>query len=194
MSDAYYSDAELRALGIADFGERVRLSRKTSVYRPEQIRLGSDVRIDDFCVLAAGAGGIVTGDFVHIAVHCSLIGGGCIRLADFSGLSSRVSVYSSSDDYSGAYLTNPTVPDAYKCVTHADVSIGRHAIVGSGAVLLPGVVLEDGVAVGALTLVNRRCEAWGIYAGQPARRIRERARGVLDLERQLLAGRSASST
>jgi len=185
---SFYSDAELRELGIGDFGDRVFLSRKTSLYRPDQIRFGSDVRIDDFCVLAAGDGGMVLGDHVHIAVQCSLIGAGAISLADFSGLSSRVSIYSSSDDYSGSSLTNPTVPDSFRRVTRAPVSLGRHVIVGSGAVILPGAVLEDGVAVGALALVRGVCTAFGIYVGQPARRIGERAQDLLELERRLRSG------
>jgi len=186
MTTSFYSDSELRELGLGDFGERVRLSRKSSVYAPEHIHLGSDVRIDDFCVLAAGEGGIATGDFVHIAVQCSLIGGGRISLADFSGLSSRVSIYSSSDDYSGEALTNPTVPDAYKRVMCANVHLGKHVVVGSGSVILPGAYLEDGVAVGALSLVKGRCESFGVYAGQPARRIRERSQELLAQEARLL--------
>jgi len=186
VSDSYFSDAELRELGLADFGERVRLSRKASLHRPEQIRLGSDVRIDDFCVLSAGDGGIVAGDFVHVAVHGSLIGAARITLSDFSNLSSRVAVFSSDDDFSGESLTNPTVPDAYKRVTHAEVMLGRHVVVGSGTVILAGATLEEGVAVGALSLVKGRCLEFGIYAGQPARRIKERSRGLKALEARFL--------
>jgi len=123
---------------------------------------------------------------VHIAVGSSLIGAGKITMSDFSGLSSRVSIYSSSDDYSGAFLTNPTVPSEYTGVTHADVCLGKHVIVGSGSVILPGVTLEDGVAVGALSLVHKNCEAFGIYAGNPVRRIRERKRDLLEIEKQFL--------
>lgn len=125
------------------------------------------------------------GSYVHIAVGSTLIGNGRITLSDFSNLSSRVAVYSSSDDFSGATLTNPTVPDAYKGVIHADVFLGRHSILGCGSVVLPGVIIEDGVAVGALSLIKERCAAFGIYAGQPARRIKERSRGLLFSEEAL---------
>ena len=108
-------------------------------------------------------------------------------MLDFSGLSSRVSIYSSSDDYSGATLTNPTVSSELTGVSHADVTLGKHVIVGSGSVVLPGVILEEGVAVGALSLVNKRCETFGIYAGNPATRIRERKRDLLELEQRFMA-------
>ena len=66
-------------------------------------------------------------------------------------------------------------------------AIGKHVIVGSGSVILLGVPLEDGVTVGALSLVNRHCDVFGIYAGNPARRVKAHKRDLLDLERQLLA-------
>ena len=84
-------------------------------------------------------------------------------------------------------MTNPMVPLAFTNVTHAEVCLGKHVIVGSGSVILPGVTLEEGVAVGALSLVTTRCESFGIYVGNPARRIKERSRKILDFEASLLA-------
>ena len=186
---AMLSREAIQALGFSSVGDNVQISDRASFYGAARITLGNNVRIDDFCVLAAGVGGIVIGDYVHIAVSASLIGSGKITMSDFSGISSRVSIYSSSDDYSGATLTNPTVPSEFAGVTHADVFLGKHVIVGSGSVILPGVTLEEGVAVGALSLVHKRCEAFGIYAGNPARRIKGRKRDLLELERLFLASK-----
>lgn len=183
---SFYSNVELAELGLSCFGEDVKISKRSSIYHPERIKIGNHVRIDDFCVLSAGDGGIEIGNYVHVAVYCSLIGAGKITLNDFSGLSSRVSVYSSNDDYSGMHLTNPTVPSEYTGVSSAEVVIGRHAIIGAGSIILPGVTLGEGVAVGALSLVNRSCDAFGIYSGVTARRIGERKRDLLTLEKNLL--------
>lgn len=182
---AFYSTEELQTLGLASFDTDVRISRKASIYNPGRISIGNHVRIDDFCVLSAGEGGIEIGNYVHIAVYCSLIGAGKIKLNDFCNLSSRVSIYSSNDDYSGEHLTNPTVPDKFTGVTHADVMLGDHVIIGSGSVVLPGVCLDDGVAVGALSLVTKDGQAFGVYGGVPAHRIGERKRDLLELEKQL---------
>lgn len=51
------------------------------------------------------------GNYIHIAVYSSLIGSGRITLMDYSNISSRVSIYSSNDDYSGNYMSNPMVPE-----------------------------------------------------------------------------------
>ena len=169
------------------WGEQVQISEKASIYGAARISLGNHVRIDDFCVLSAGPGGIEIGNHVHIACFCSLIGKEAIRMEDFSGLSSRVSVYSSSDDYSGEWLTNPTVPEEFTHVDHRPVVMRRHCIIGAGSVILPGVILGEGCAIGALSLVTRNCEEFTMYLGVPARKIKERSRRVLELESRLHA-------
>lgn len=177
----------IERLGFASVGENVFISDRASFYNCTNISLGNNVRIDDFCVLSAGADGITIGNHVHVAVYASLIGAGKITLSDFCNISSRVSIYSSSDDYSGTTMTNPMVPAQYTGVMHAEVFVGRHVIVGSGSVILPGVTLEEGVAIGALSLITKDCGAFGIYAGNPARRINERKRDLLDLEKTFLS-------
>lgn len=182
---AMLTEQQLKSMGFASLGSNVMISERASLYNCQSIHIGNHVRIDDFAVLSAGEGGIWIGSHVHIAVQCSLIGQGRITLSDFSGMSSRVSVYSSSDDYSGKTLTNPTVPERYKNVHHADVWLGRHVIVGAGSVILPGAQLEEGVAVGALSTVSGTCEAFGIHVGSPARRVKARSRDLLRLEQDL---------
>ena len=189
---AWLSQKQVAARGFKSIGAEVLLSSKVSLYNCERISLGSRVRIDDFCVLAAGDGGVQIGSNVHLGVGCSLVGRGKIVLSDFSGLSSRVAIYSSSDDYSGFGVTNPTVPSEFRAVTHADVFLQNHVIVGAGSVILPGVVLEEGVAVGALSVIRKNCTAWGIYAGNPARRVAERNRDLLQRAQDYLDGIGSS--
>jgi len=183
---AYYSRDELLTLGLAKVGENVLISRQASLYNCAKISINNNVRIDDFCVLSAGQGGIDIGSFIHVAPFCSLIGAGKIKLSDFCNLSSRVSIYSSNDDYSGQFLTNPMVPFKYTNVSHADVILGKHVIVGSGSVILPGIIIEEGAAVGALSFVTKNCRPFGIYSGIPVKFIKERKRDLLQLEIKLL--------
>jgi galactoside O-acetyltransferase len=184
-----HSRAALERMGFAALGQDVQVSELASLHGVERIALGDRTRIDDFCVLSAGPGGITVGKHVHIAVFCSLVGAGTITLDDFSGLASRVAIYSSNDDYSGKFMTNPRVPDEFTGVEIAPVFLGRHAIVGAGSVILPGVTLEEGVAIGALSLVMRDCAAFGVYAGRPVRRLGDRSRQLLEVEARFLASR-----
>ena len=182
----YLSASQLLALGLRSCGENVLISDKASVHGASAISIGDSVRIDDFCILSAGIGGIFVGHHVHIACYSSLIGKESITLGDFANISSRVSIYSSSDDYSGSHLTNPMVPEEFKNVDHRAVSIGRHAILGCGSVVLPGVSIGEGCAVGALSLIKANCEPFGTYAGIPALRKGERSRGLLTAEKRFL--------
>jgi acetyltransferase-like isoleucine patch superfamily enzyme len=175
---------KLADIGFAAVGANVLISDRASIYGAERIRIGDNVRIDDFCILSAGEGGITIGSHVHIAAYSSIIGAGEVHIHDFANISSRVSIYSSSDDYSGASMTNPMVPDRFKNVDHRPVTIGRHVIVGCGSVVLPGVTLNEGAAVGALSLVTKDCDAFTIYAGSPLRRLGARQRDLLELENE----------
>jgi galactoside O-acetyltransferase len=81
------------------------------------------------------------------------------------------------------------VDEKYKNVFCADVIIGRHVIIGSGSVILPGVSLGDGVAIGALSMVSQNCDPFYIYAGVPAKKIKERSKNILKLEKEFLKQR-----
>lgn len=180
---SFYTQQELQALGFASLGKNVLLSRKCSVYGAQNISIGDNTRIDDFCILS---GKIEIGSHVHIAAYVGLFGGHSgIVLKDFVGVSSRGVIYAESDDYSGAVLTNPTVPDNFKHVIGAPVKLEKHAILGSGCTVMPGVTIGEGTAVGSMSFVNRSLEPWSIYVGVPCRRIKDRSRDLLEMEQQL---------
>lgn len=183
---SFYSNDELKQLGFKSVGNNVQLSRKASIYGISRISIGNNVRIDDFCVLSAGKGGIVIGNYVHISIYASLLGEGSIIMEDYSGVSSKVSVYSSNDDYSGEHMTNPMVPSQFTAVVHADVRICKHALVGSTSIILPGVTINEGAVVGALSLVSKDCESFFIYAGNPAKKLGPRSQNLLELEKEFV--------
>lgn len=179
--------SELKALGFNSLGKKVLISRKASIYNPSKISIGDYTRIDDFCILSAGEGGIHIGKYVHIACYCSLIGDSPIILHDFSGLSSRIAVYSSTDDFSGEAMPHPTIPEKFRKVISKPVVLDKHVLVGTGSTILPGVNLGEGVAVGAMSLVDKNCDPFWIYIGIPAKKLKERKRDLLRLEKELLS-------
>ncbi|MDI9817772.1 MULTISPECIES: acyltransferase [unclassified Legionella] len=188
----WLTSRQLEEMGFSSIGKNVLVSDKASFYNCPKIKLGNNIRIDDFCVISAGEGGIEIGNHVHIAVYASLIGAGKITISDFCGISSKVAIYSSNDDYSGAFLTGPTISSEYTNVHHADVFLDKHVVIGSGSVLLPGVAVGLGTAVGALSLVRHSCKPFGIYVGNPARFLKERRQDLLKLEESFLREKSES--
>ncbi len=182
--DSFYSQEELEKIGFQKLGEDVKISRYTCIYGAENIIIGDHVRIDDFCRLS---GTIIIGNYVHISVYDALFGGSeGIVIEDFANLSSRVSVYAQSDDYSGEELTNSTIPNEYKKIISKAVKIERHVIIGASSVVLPGVTLSEGTACGAMTLINKSTEPWSICVGIPVRKIKERKKELLEKEKIFL--------
>lgn len=180
----FYSNEELSSLGLMSYGSNVLISRKASIYTPGNISIGNNVRIDDFCILS---GKIQIGNYIHVGAYSALYGGKKgIVLDDYVGISSRVTIYAVSDDYSGEAMTNPMIPDQYKNLIHGKVFIGRHVIIGSGSVILPGVNIREGSSIGALSLVSADTDEWSINAGIPSRMLKERSRNLLYLEQKLL--------
>lgn len=181
---SFYSEEELKNIGFKSYGYNVKISRNTCIYKPDDIEIGNNVRIDDFCFLL---GKIRLGSYIHIAPYSNLCGGKeGITMENFSGVSSRVSIYATSDDYSGVAMTNPTVPDKFTNVISSPVLIKKHAIVGASSVVLPGVTIEEGTSCGAMTLVNRNTEPWSIYVGAPAKKIANRSKELLSKEQAWL--------
>ncbi|KOA21342.1 dTDP-4-amino-4,6-dideoxy-D-glucose acyltransferase [Clostridium homopropionicum DSM 5847] len=184
MLNSFYSKEELNNIGFQKVGTNVLISRKASIYSPKYISLGNNVRIDDFCVLS---GKIDIKDFVHIACFCCLFGGDeGIYIGNYTTLSSRISVYAKTDDYSGEFMVNPMIPKEYTNIISKKVFIGDNVIIGTGSVILPGVNIHDGVACGALTLVNRDLESWSINVGIPVRKSKNRSKKLLNLETEFL--------
>lgn len=189
LGGRYLDSAELRAAGLAQVGEGVLVHETAQLVDLDNITIGDNVRIDPFCVLSAGGGSIALGSHIHVATGACLYGSGGICVADFANLSGGVKIYSVSDDYSGATMSNPMVPEEFKALDRQQTDIGEHAIVGSGSVVLPGATVAEGTAIGALSLVTRPTEAWTIYAGQPAKAIKGRRRELLELTERFLATR-----
>ena len=182
---AFLTEVELINLNFKSLGKNVLISDKASIYSPNKISIGDNTRIDDFCIISAGDGGITIGNHVHIACYVSLIGKALIEVCDFVGISSRSAIYSSNDDYSGDFLTGPTIPEEFTNVSHERVHIGKHCILGVNTVVMPGVKINEGAAVGVFSLVKKDVEAFTIVAGTPLKILKKRNKKLLELEWKL---------
>lgn len=186
FNQGYFETEELRKLGFKNVGNNVKIAKNSTIIGLNNIHLGNNIRIDGNTVIAAHSGSLTLGNYIHIGGSCYLGCAGGVTLSNFSGLSQGTKIYSGSDDYTGKSLTNPTIPRKYLKVKLAPVLIGKHVIIGSGSVILPGVTINDGSAVGALSLITKSLDEWGIYFGIPARKLKNRKKDVLQLEEKLM--------
>jgi len=186
---AYLTRTELENLGFKHLGQNVKISDRAAIYNPESISIGDNSRIDDFCIVS---GVIVIGNFCHITPGC-LVAGGVpgVVMDDFCTLAYGVKVFSQSDDYSGESMVNSLVPKEFKNEVFKQVRLSRQTIIGAGSIILPGADVAEGCSVGAMSLVAKPTEPWGIYFGIPAKRRGERSKNILKLETQFLKEYSA---
>jgi len=182
MHQSFYTDTELSKIGFRSIGKNVLISRKSSIYTPELITIGNNVRIDDFCILS---GTVSIGSYIHISAYTAIYARFGVVLEDFVTVSGRVIIYSQNDDYSGQYMTNPMVPVEYTNITGGKVVLKKHAIIAAGSIILPAITIGEGACLGSMSLVKNDLEPWFIYAGIPAKKIREREKRILLLESQM---------
>jgi galactoside O-acetyltransferase len=176
--NSFYTRKELENIGFKQLGNFIFISRNASFYGIENISIGNNVRIDDFCILS---GKITLGSHIHISAFCALYGTNGIKMEDYTGLSPRCTVFSASDDFSGDYLIGPMVEKGLTNVTGGKVVIKKYSQIGASSVIFPNLTINEGVAVGAMSLVNKSLTAWTLFAGIPVKPIRERTQGLLKL-------------
>jgi acetyltransferase-like isoleucine patch superfamily enzyme len=178
-----YTDIEYKFKRI---GKNVQIGKNVYFRYPELIEIGDNVIIDDFCYFTTA---LSIGNYVHIAPHCSIIGGrdSTLIMHDFSGFSAGCRIICGSDDYLTG-LTNPNIPNKYRGETKiGNIIIGKHAVLGTNTIVHPFVNIGEGAATGSGTLVTRTLDPWGIFIGSPAKKIKDRDQEtILELEKEFL--------
>ncbi|TDN98218.1 acyltransferase [Sunxiuqinia elliptica] len=180
QSNSFYSPEELATLGFRSLGNNVLISRFARIYSSENISIGSNVRIDDFCILS---GKIEIGNHVHISAYNALYGSSGIIINDYSGISPRCTLFSATDDFSGDFLIGPMVNPEFTNVISGQVRIEKFCQIGSSCVILPNVRINEGTVVGAMSLVNKDLEPWKIYKGIPAKISKNRSKKLLKIQK-----------
>jgi sugar O-acyltransferase (sialic acid O-acetyltransferase NeuD family) len=135
-------------IGAAEPRRRIDAMARSFECRPVSLvhpsaTIGSDVRIGDGAVIAAGARlttNIVLGRHAHINVNCTL--GHDVIVGDFATLFPGVHLGGGSEIGEGATLGTG-------CVILPGVRVGRGAVVGAGAVVVRDVAPETTVVVAA---------------------------------------------
>lgn len=186
IENGYYTSEDLKDFGIKKVGTEVLIAKDATVIGLENISIGNRVRIDSYTNLIVPTGELVLGSNIHIGSNCYVGATGGVRFNDFSAISQGVRIYSATDDFSGRFLTNSTIPTGYTNLIKGEVILSEHVVVGSGSTILPNCFLGEGCAVGAMSLVGKDLDPWSIYLGAPARKIGERSKEMIKLANDYL--------
>jgi galactoside O-acetyltransferase len=176
--NSFYSEKELSEIGFHSYGQNVLISRFARFYSPEKIKIGDNVRIDDFCILS---GNISIGSHIHISAYVGMYAVNGIVMEDYSGISPRCTLFSAMDDFSGDYLIGPIHPKKLTNVTGGKIILKKFAQIGANSVVFPNLIIGEGAVVGACSLVTSSLSEWGIFVGVPAKWKKERSKKIKNL-------------
>jgi len=167
---------------------------KTVSYRAEdniraylhfEPKLGARVMIDPSAVVL---GDIELGDDVSIWPHCAVRGDmHKIRIGDRSNIQDGSVLHiTHASDFNPAgwpLVIGNDVTVGHRVTLHG-CTLGNFILVGMGAIIMDGAVVEDEVMIAAGTLVTpgKRLESGYLYAGSPVRQMRP----LKDSERKFL--------
>lgn len=149
-------------------------------------KVGKRVYIDATAVVA---GSVTLGDDVSIWPHVAARGDvNTIEIGARTNIQDNSVLHVTHD---GPYTPDGGIPlvigedvtVGHRCILHA-CTIGNRVLVGMGAIVMDGAVVEDDVLIGAGTLVppNKRLERGWLYRGSPM----QKARKLTDEERDML--------
>lgn len=152
--------------------DNIKIYTEAKIINKENIEFKDNIIIDDFSFIYAKKR-IRIGNNVHIACFSSVIASEEeIIFEDFSTISQGVRLFTATDDFKDGGLCNSTIPKEFRNLKSGKIILKRFSIIGANSVVLPGVIIGEGVSVGANSVVTRDLEDWGIYIGN--KRIGER--------------------
>jgi acetyltransferase-like isoleucine patch superfamily enzyme len=174
-------------------GGNVIFGQNVVLRHPHKIRIGSDVVIDDNCLIDAKGSanrGITIGSGVFIGRNTILsCKDGDIDIDDRANIGFNSEVFSAStvrighDTLIAAYcyiiggdhdFSDPSQPVLAQGRRSTGVTVGQGAWLGAGAKVLDGVSIGDGAVVGAGAVVREAIPARSIAVGVPARVVSQR--------------------
>ena len=144
-------------------GIRVRLWAKNKIEIGEYCFIGRDSEIAADCVI---------GNWVMFGNKCAIVGRYDHNYQEV-GVPIRHASEIRDSDYDWKGLNQLTI-------------IGDDVWIGYGSTILSGTKINDGSIVAAGSVVTKDVEPYCIYAGVPARKIKNRFETIEDLEKHLL--------
>ena len=181
-------------------GENLKIGIGVVLQGCDFISLGSNVWIDDYCTIIAGATGdmndrevkilrnksfsgtegfVNIGSHIHFAPFCFIHGFGGVEIKDYVGFSSGVKLYSMSNHYQSfrdrSLITygTPMVKNLPVVFFKSPIVIEENVFVSLNSIILIGTIGKNSF-IAPMSLVSSNIQENSIASGNPAKKIRNR--------------------
>lgn len=126
-------------------GENIKISTGVFIDYPENIQVGNNVSIQK---------------------NCDVSGFGHITIGSDVSIGPNTSIFSSHHPYELSIIRK-------NALEARPVSIGNNVWIGARCVILGGVTIGNNIVIGAGAVVTKSLEDNGVYAGNPAKLIKQ---------------------
>lgn len=111
------------------------------------------------------------GKNVRTNPNCYIDAGGCLSIGDNVLLGPSVKIWSVTHN-----SEDKSIPIYQQGYSYGAVKIGNDVWIGANAVILPNVIIPEGVIIGACSLItaNQILEPSTIYGGIPGKSLKKR--------------------
>ena len=142
-----------------------RVRNQVNIYRKRLSRVDASAYVHGS---AAVSKDLVAGPYAFVGPDCRIEPQ--VSLGKYTMLAAQVAIIGGDHEW-----TAPGVPAQFAGRSRQEQTIiGDDVWLGHGVVVLRGVTIGDGVIVGAGAVITKSIPAFEVWAGVPARRIRDR--------------------
>ncbi len=126
------------------------------------VEVGAHTAIDSQCQI---------GSYVYIGNNCHITK---TKIGSYCSIANNVSIGQGEHDLKQISTSSIFYGASYEELTKKECSIGNDVWIGTDAVILRGVKIENGAVIGANAVVTKDIQAFEVVAGVPARHIKFR--------------------
>ena len=161
---------------MIEISQSAKISRYVDIeesIKGTRIVIGENVRIDSFVKIkpTGGLGDLIIGNESVINSGCVLYTGNGITMGQGVAVAANCTFAPTNHEFSRRDV--PISHQGFK-PSRGGIVIEDDVWIGANCVILDGSVIQRGCVIGAGTIVRGRLEAFGIYVGNPMKKIGER--------------------
>ncbi|MBD3389277.1 MAG: transferase [Candidatus Altiarchaeales archaeon] len=165
-----HGDGSFSLEDFSSIGKNVVIECGVLAFHPENIDLGENVYIGHNTILKGYHNNrMIIGDSTWIGQCCFLHSGGGLTIGEEVGIAPRVNILTAQHREG-----ERSAPIRFCDLEYEPVKIERGCDIGIGAIILPGVTVGEGSIVGAGSVVTKDVPPYTVFAGNPAKKLRDR--------------------